>query len=99
LVEHPALVGNVFVPNAFTPNGDGLNDVARQILVGIKSLKYFSLFNRYGELVFTTTKQGAGWDGMYKGNKQHQGAYVWQLQAVDINGNVITQKVSIILIR
>lgn len=90
---------NVFVPNAFTPNGDGLNDVARPILVGIKELRYFTLFNRYGEVVYTTTKQGAGWDGVYKDNKQNQGAYVWQLQAVDINGDVINQKGAIILIR
>jgi gliding motility-associated-like protein len=89
----------VFVPNAFTPNGDGLNDVVRPILVGIRELKYFSVFNRYGEMVYTTSVQGAGWDGTFKGSRQNQGAYVWQLQAVDLTGNVIMRKGSVILIR
>jgi gliding motility-associated-like protein len=90
---------DVLVPNAFTPNGDRLNDVARPILIGIKELRYFSIFNRYGEMVYTTSVQGAGWDGTYKGSKQDQGGYVWQLQAVDLLGNVITKKGVVVLIR
>jgi PKD repeat protein len=51
----------LYVPNAFTPNGDGLNDVFRPIGLGIKQINYFKIYNRWGQLMFST-KQGMGWD-------------------------------------
>src|SRR5690606_5500207 len=53
----------VFVPTGFTPNGDGLNDVLRPIAVGVQRINYFKVFNRWGQQVFQTTTNGAGWDG------------------------------------
>jgi hypothetical protein len=51
----------VFVPNAFTPNGDGNNDVLKPIAVGMKSIEYFTIYNRYGQMIFTTTANGPGY--------------------------------------
>jgi gliding motility-associated-like protein len=89
----------LYVPNAFTPNGDGLNDVIRPICAGIRELKRFSVFNRYGQMVFTTTKVGEGWNGIFLGEKQNAGAFTWIAEAIDYKGNVINRKGIAILIR
>jgi gliding motility-associated-like protein len=88
-----------YLPTAFTPNGDGLNDVAKPYLVGMKSLKSFSIFNRWGNLVFFTTTYGQGWDGKYKGVAQDAGVYVWILEYIDNTDKKIIEKGSITLIR
>ena len=90
---------DIYVPNAFTPNGDGLNDVIRPILAGIKELKYFRVFNRYGEMVFTTSKPGEGWNGIYKGDRQNAGGFTWMAEAIDYNGNIIRKNGVALLIR
>lgn len=88
-----------YLPTAFTPNGDGLNEVARPYLVGMKSLKNFSIFNRWGNLLFFTTKYGEGWNGKYKGQDQAVGVYVWILEFYNTDGKLITEKGNITLIR
>ena len=93
------LAADIFVPNAFTPNNDGLNDVARPILVGIKELKYFIVYNRYGQEVYRTSIPGLGWNGKLKDKDQNIGTYVWAAEAVDYKGNVISKKGLLILIR
>jgi len=55
------------VPNAFTPNGDGLNDEFRIMNAGILELMEFKIYNRWGELVFETNDITKGWDGTFKG--------------------------------
>ena len=89
----------VFVPTAFTPNNDGKNDVIRPISVGIQKINYFSIFNRWGQLVFTTTVDRAGWDGRIKGKPQDSGVFVWMLSAVDYTGAPIFLKGTVALIR
>lgn len=81
----------IYVPTAFTPNGDGLNDLFFPFPVGIQKLDYFRVFNRWGEQVFTTSALGAGWNGTSFGKEQPAGVYVWQLQAV-MDGNIIIRK-------
>ena len=88
-----------YIPNAFSPNGDGLNDVFRPIPVGIASTELFRIFNRYGELVFETSQWMKGWDGMWKGRTQPLGNYVWILKGKDLNGNVIEMKGNVMLVR
>ena len=90
---------SIFVPSAFTPNNDGLNDVIRPILAGIQKLEYFRVYNRYGQLVFETNLSEAGWNGNLKGKPQNSGNFVYQVQAVDIAGEVLRQSGSFILIR
>jgi gliding motility-associated-like protein len=93
------VLAEIFVPNAFTPNGDGLNDVIRPVLAGIRELKYFSVFNRYGQMVFSTTKLGEGWNGIFKGDRQNAGGFTWMAEAIDFKGNTIQRKGVVILIR
>jgi gliding motility-associated-like protein len=90
---------DIYVPTAFTPNGDGNNDLLRPILVGIKELKYFSVYNRYGELIFRTSTSKAGWDGTIKGAMQNTGAFVWMAEGVDYKGNVLFRKGMCTLVR
>lgn len=89
----------VFVPTAFTPNNDGRNDVVRPISVGIERLEYFSVFNRWGQLVYKTTVDQAGWDGRINGRLQDSGVFVWMVSAVDYSGNKIFLKGTVALIR
>jgi gliding motility-associated-like protein len=89
----------VFVPTAFTPNGDLKNDVIRPIAVGIKQLEYFRIYNRWGQLVFTTTTNGQGWDGKINGQPQVSSVYVWVVKAMDYTGQPYFQKGSFTLIR
>ncbi|HEU4471848.1 MAG TPA: PKD domain-containing protein [Flavisolibacter sp.] len=89
----------VFVPSAFTPNGDGLNDVFRPIAVGLSRLEYFRVFNRWGELVFSTTINEQGWDGRIKGKEQSSGTFVWVVRGVDFTGKVVFSKGTVTLIR
>jgi gliding motility-associated-like protein len=87
------------VPSGFTPNGDGKNDLARPATPGIAQLKYFTIFNRLGEAVFSTSTIGAGWNGMFKGKAQAAGTYVYQAEGVDYEGITIFRKGTIVLIR
>ncbi|HEX7904587.1 MAG TPA: PKD domain-containing protein [Chitinophagaceae bacterium] len=89
----------VFVPNGFTPNNDGLNDRLKPYYVGIRSLDYFTVYNRWGETVFTTKDLSAGWNGIYKGMLQPSGTYVWMLKATDYVGKVYEIKGTSIIIR
>jgi gliding motility-associated-like protein len=89
----------IFVPTAFTPNGDGNNDVFRPIAVGITKIEYFSVFNRWGELVFSTTVNGKGWDGTVSGKQQGSGTFVWMVKGVDYTGKVVVEKGTVTLIR
>jgi gliding motility-associated-like protein len=82
----------IYVPTAFTPNGDGLNDLLRPKLIGIKELKYFAVYNRYGELIYKSANENQGWDGFIKGKAQNTGAYVWMAEAVDYLGRTIFRK-------
>lgn len=88
-----------YIPNAFTPNGDGLNDIFRPIPVGIQSTTYFRIFDRYGQVVFETTQFLKGWDGTYKGKKQPPGTYVWMIKGVDKDGKIIEMKNTVILVQ
>ncbi len=88
-----------YIPTAFTPNGDGLNDIFRPIPVGIEKLEYFMVFNRFGELVYQTSEIAAGWDGTYKGLKQPLGGYVWKLKGIDRKGKEKFMKGNVVLVR
>ena len=89
----------IFVPTAFTPNADGKNDVIRPIAVGIDKIDYFRIYNRWGQLVFSTTQNGHGWDGKIKGKAQGTNVYVWIVKGVDFTGKVVTAKGTVTLIR
>jgi gliding motility-associated-like protein len=99
LIKVFSTLPTVFVPTGFTPNGDGLNDVLRPIAVGMKSIENFSIFNRWGDLVFTTTINGHGWDGRIAGQQQGSNTYVWMVKAVDYTGKAYFRKGLVTLVR
>src|SRR6185503_8110771 len=83
---------SIFVPTAFTPNGDGRNDIIYPVCVGIKELKYFKIFNRWGQVVFSTKVVGKGWDGRIGGTPQATNNFVFMVEGVDYLGNTIFKK-------
>lgn len=90
---------SIYVPTAFSPNNDGNNDVLKPILLGMQTLNYFRVFDRWGNLMFTTSQQGQGWDGSFKGNPQDLGTFVWMAQGTTYTGEVISLKGYTVLVR
>jgi gliding motility-associated-like protein len=90
---------NIGVPSAFTPNGDGKNDflVVRGQLV-IESLS-FSVYNRYGQEVFSTTDKTKGWDGTHNGKELNPGVFVYTVNATMIDGSRQQLKGNVTLIK
>ncbi len=88
-----------YLPNAFSPNGDGLNEVFRPIPAGIVSTEYFRIFSRYGQLIFETSQPLKGWDGFYKGIRQPIGNYIWSIKGMGSDGKVVEMKGNVVLVR
>lgn len=89
----------VFVPSAFSPNGDGSNDIFRFIAAGIKTIEQFQVFNRWGQMVYSNATPLPGWDGTVGGKPQAAGTYVWSVKAIDFMGRSYMQKGIVVLVR
>jgi gliding motility-associated-like protein len=88
------------VPNAFTPNGDGLNDKLKIISnAGISTLTSFKIFSRSGNLVFETRDLSVGWDGRFKGNMLPSDIYYWTAVYVDRNDQTNSKTVTVLLLK
>lgn len=70
----------VFLPNAFSPNGDGKNDIFRIVNYHGQQIIEFSIYNRWGACIFLTTDPGKGWNGTFHGQLQPMGAYVYKVR-------------------
>jgi gliding motility-associated-like protein len=90
---------DIYGPTAFTPNHDGKNDKFIPIPVGIKEIKYFKVYNRWGQIVFSTSKLHEGWDGRLKGIDLDSGVFVWMIQAVTDDNRIIFKRGTVTLIR
>ncbi|MBL7722823.1 MAG: gliding motility-associated C-terminal domain-containing protein [Chitinophagaceae bacterium] len=90
---------DIYVPTGFSPNNDGKNDKFTPFPVGMKSYNYFRVFNRWGQLVFSTTKLNDGWDGRFGGAEQASGVYVWMIEGLTKDNRIITKKGTVMLIR
>jgi gliding motility-associated-like protein len=90
---------DVYVPNSFTPNGDGKNDMLMPLGFGLRSVEYFKIYNRYGQLVFQTNSLGIGWDGTFKGKPQPAGTYTYMVKVINYRGWPVEQKGTSIIIR
>jgi gliding motility-associated-like protein len=88
----------IFVPNAFTPNGDGNNDQLMVYGSGITALNLY-IYDQWGELVFKSSNQANGWDGTYKSNRMPVGVYVYYLEATMSDGKKVNKKGTITLLR
>mgnify|MGYP000326954463 CR=1 FL=1 len=91
----------VFVPDAFTPNGDGLNDIIRIRVKGDFQLQTFSIYSRLGERVFETGNIDMGWDGIFRGTQQGIGTYNYLIKGICGNGGLeeVMYKGTITLVR
>jgi len=99
LVRLFRLTPGFYVPNAFTPNGDGNNDIFRPIAIGMKSIDVFRVYNRWGQLVYSGSGNEVGWDGRFGGRPQEAATFVWYAEGVDYLNNKIKKKGTVILIR
>lgn len=89
----------LFVPNAFTPNADGKNDQFRALVFGNIETYDFSIFNRFGQIVFHSTKPSQGWDGSFNGIPQPSGTFVWRAVYKFVDEPAKEEKGSFSLIR
>ncbi|RYY31239.1 MAG: PKD domain-containing protein [Chitinophagaceae bacterium] len=89
----------IYVPNVFTPNGDGKNDRFRAVAVGMKEIRYFRIYNRYGQLIFDDRNSFNGWDGSVGGKPQGTGTFVWIVSGIDFNGQEHVKKGTVTLVR
>lgn len=88
----------IYVPTAFSPNGDGKNDRFQFIAVGMKTVELFQVYNRYGQLVYFSSGF-EGWDGRVGGRSAEPGTYVWSIRGIDFNGTVHSKKGTVTLVR
>ena len=90
----------IAVPNAFTPNNDGLNDYLYPLNAVKAKQLHFKVYNRWGQLVYETSNWKQGWDGTFKGQLQSSGVYIWFLQYMDgLTNKPIARKGTVMLIR
>jgi gliding motility-associated-like protein len=95
--DNPA--GNlIFVPNAFTPNNDGVNDILYVYGTTIATLE-MRIYNQWGQQVFETKDKGRGWDGTMSGRKQPVGVYTYALRATLQDGTTIQKRGTITIVR
>lgn len=73
-------VFSIYVPNAFTPNGDGRNETFTPVVMGYDYYEFW-IFDRWGEMIYYSTKTGTPWDGTYQGKIVQQDVYVWKVHA------------------
>ncbi len=98
LVRIKNVCGDFFVPTAFSPNGDGLNDMINVHGFCIKSYK-LQIYNRWGEQIFETQDKTMSWDGSYRGKGMDTGVYIYRAEGETLNGNQFSVKGNITLLR
>ncbi len=90
---------SVFVPKAFSPDGNGVNDLLRPILVGIKEVRSFRVYSRWGNLLYQTKAVTLGWDGTYNGQLMPTDTYTWVFEGVDLDNKPVLSSGKSTLIR
>ena len=88
----------IWVPNAFTPNEDGLNDIFLPYVENADNYHLY-IFDRWGKLIFETRDQNKGWNGYYKGKKAGEDTYVWRIDYTNFSGEKFNQYGYIVLYR
>lgn len=100
LLQNDCVPDLVFVPNAFSPDGDGYNDVLYAQTGSVQNLLGFQIYNRWGELVFETRDFNQGWDGTYKGQALAPDVFGYVLQfECPQSGNILLKKGNITILR
>ncbi|HEY4798139.1 MAG TPA: gliding motility-associated C-terminal domain-containing protein, partial [Bacteroidia bacterium] len=88
----------LYIPTSFTPNGDGNNDIYYVFGKCLTDMT-FRIYDRWGEKIFETTDVNTGWDGMYKGEKENAGVFIYSFEGTLTTGEKVNQKGNITLIR
>ncbi|MGB3467543.1 MAG: gliding motility-associated C-terminal domain-containing protein, partial [Cyclobacteriaceae bacterium] len=88
----------IILPTAFTPNGDGLNDIFLPVIDEADSFE-MKVFNRWGEILFYSNSIFEGWDGKYKRGTAQSGTYIYQISLKKGNGIVINQSGTFLLMK
>jgi gliding motility-associated-like protein len=91
--------GKLLIPNAFSPNGDGKNDVFKVANLTFQRVVEFRVFNRYGQEVFNTIDAGTGWDGTFNGEPQGVGTYMYMIKIGYPDGHIENYTGDVTLIR
>jgi len=99
LLVNAFVIKGILVPTAFSPNGDGLNDLLKPTLINIYQLNYFRIYNKWGQLIFQSSNPAIGWDGTFKGATQAIGNYIWMAQGIDIDGKTVTNSGQVLIVR
>ncbi|PWV50584.1 right-handed parallel beta-helix repeat-containing protein [Chitinophaga sp. S165] len=97
-VSGTTLLDGIYIPNAFTPNGDAVNDILKVYGSIIKDM-HLMIFNQWGEKLFDSDSQDRGWDGTHKGKQQPSGVYMYVCRLNLIDGTTVDKKGIINLIR
>jgi gliding motility-associated-like protein len=95
---------NFFIPNTFSPNGDGVNEIFYPRGTGLFKIKNFKIFNRWGELMFEKNSFDAnnptyGWDGNFKGIQLNPDVFIYTIDIICNNKSVLTYKGNVALVR
>ena len=95
---------NLFIPNTFSPNADGMNDYFFPRGKGLLTIKSLRVFNRWGNIIyerfnFPANQQSYGWDGTYRGNSMQSDVYVFVVEIACENGQILSSKGNVTLLR
>lgn len=98
-VQELTCIEGIFIPSAFTPNRDGLNDTFKPIIYADLESYEFMIFTRWGELIFSSKTPGIGWDGTVKGKAMPAGNFVWKLLYKVVGGEEVMKGGNGVLVR
>ena len=99
IIIYKNCVFDILMPNAFTPNTDGNNDIFRVPQSNRNKLIRLAVFNRFGQTVFESRDINKGWDGRWNNATQPAGTYIYTLEMMSLDGRTFTHKGTITLIR
>jgi gliding motility-associated-like protein len=88
-----------YIPTAFTPNGDGKNDVFRPMLFGNVKKYQFTIYNRWGQAVFQTSDLSKSWDGTFGGETQDSNVFIWSCTYQFEGEEIKQEKGTVVVIR
>ncbi len=96
--------GNIFLPNTFSPNSDGVNDIFYPRGKGLNSIRSMKIYNRWGQIVFSRENFNAndassGWDGKFNGKTADVGVYIYTIELICENSQIMLQKGNVTIIR
>ncbi|MEI7735445.1 MAG: PKD domain-containing protein [Ferruginibacter sp.] len=89
----------IYVPTGFTPDGNGVNERLRPVLIGFSKVNYFRIYDRWGKMLFSMNSDQPGWNGYINGYPASTQTVVWMIEAVDVDGVVHRKQGTTVLIR